>query len=814
MENHSQYQDDPYTTLFEDDNLDDENIEPQENIHDNNIVNDPPIVEKYDEHVGVKLRLPVSGELQYGTVLRRKRHSDGSLVGKSHYNPQLDTRIYEVELEDGSVSEYATNVIMENLYSQTDHDGRFEKVFVGISNHECNGNEIKKEDGWCAFENNVKKRKITTRGWKILVEWNNGTQSWLPLYNVKQSNPVELAEYAISRGIADEPVFAWWVPHVLRKRNHFIRKLKTVIKNNQLKYGLRVPKTVKEALQIDKENGNIYWDAAIKKELGNVIVAFKLLENNEPVPIGSTKIPYHIIFDVKFDLTRKARLVAGGHRHKNVPAFECFSSVASRESVRIAFLLATLNNLGMLVADIGNAYLKAPCREKVHVVVGPELFGAEHEGKIAVIVRALYGLKSAGASWRSHLSNVIIDEMGYRPCKADNDVYLKPKTRKDGLKYYSYLVVYVDDILSIDENPEVAIETLGSHFRIKEGSVSKPKVYLGSTIRNWTGVNLCGEKYETYAMGSYGYVKEAIRVVEERMKENQFEFPSKKAKTPFTSASYKPELDTTDAVEPNLITLYQNFIGILRWICELGRVDILLEVNLMSQYMMSPRIGHFNQLLNIFCYLKHHNRSWIIFNPEKFDIDWVPIKDELAPKERANLMKRIYPDAKNINPPGIPEPRGESIQFTVFVDANHAGNKITRHSQTGILVFSNMTLIQWISKRQNTVESSTFGSEFLALKHACELMKGMVYKLQMLGVPVDGPVRMLSDNQSVVINGSFPESVLKKKHCSVAYHIVRENIASESIEVYWEETHSNLADLFTKVLPENVRNGLISGMLS
>ena len=97
----------------------------------------------------------------------------------------------------------------------------------------------------------------------------------------------------------------------------------------------------------------------------------------------------------------------------------------------------------------------------------------------------------------------------------------------------------------------------------------------------------------------------------------------------------------------------------------------------MSQYMVSPRIGHFNQLLNIFCYLKHHNRSWIVFNPEKFDIEWVPIKDELPPKERANLMKRIYPDAKNINPPGMPEPRGESIQFTVFVDANHAGNKIT-----------------------------------------------------------------------------------------------------------------------------------------
>ena len=125
-----------------------------------------------------------------------------------------------------------------------------------------------------------------------------------------------------------------------------------------------------------------------------------------------------------------------------------------------------------------------------------------------------------------------------------------------------------------------------------------------------------------------------------------------------------------------------------------------------------------------------------------------------------------------------------------------------------------MTPIQWISKRQNTVESSTFGSEFLALKHACELIKGLIYKIKMLGIPIEGPVRILCDNQSVVINGSFPESVLKKKHCSIAYHIVRETVAAGIAEIYWEDGKTNLADLFTKVLPEVVRNSHIRGMLS
>ena len=814
ISNKEQVVEDAYENLFEEDDLDDPEIIPQEKGITFQDTDDPPFVEDLDEHIGVKLMLPVSGELKEGTILRRKRKADGTLVGTSHYNPEHDTREYEIEFEDGSSASYTTNIIMENLWSQTDSDGRFGKLFKGISSHRKNDNAISKENAWITMENNVKKRLITTKGWELLVDWDNGTQSWLPLHAVKQSNPIEVAEYAVSREIQEEPAFIWWVSHVLKKRNHFISKLKTTVKNKQLKYGLKVPKSVKEALQIDKDNNNSFWSEAINKELRNVIVAFQLLEEGEPLPIGSTRIPYHFVFDIKFDLTRKARLVAGGHRHRDVPTHDCYSSVASRDTVRLAFLIATMNNLKMLAADIGNAYLNAPCREKVHVTVGPELFGPEHAGKNAIIVRALYGLRSAGASWRSHLSQTIVNVLKYKSCKADPDIYLKPKSRNDGSKYYSYIVVYVDDILSVDENPQEAIDRIGSMFKIKEGSVSEPKTYLGSTIRRWTEIGLDGEKFETYAMGSSNYVKEAIRVVEERMKEHGYKYPCPKAKTPFTSASYRPELEDTEELDSSLITLYQNFIGILRWMCELGRIDILLETSLLSQYMVSPRLGHMKQVLNVFSYLKHHDRSWLVFNHQKFDIEWSPIKDEASPQERSILMRRIYPDVEIEEPPGIPEPRGASIQITIFVDANHAGNQKTRRSQTGILVYANMTPILWISKRQNTVESSTFGSEFLALKHACELVKGFIYKLKMLGIEIDGPVRILCDNQSVVINGSFPESVLKKKHCSVAYHLVRESVASGMVEIYWEDGNSNLADLFTKVLSEPVRNNLIKGILS
>ena len=702
----------------------------------------------------------------------------------------------------------------EWIHNQVDDDGNNLRLLQGIIDHRYDDSAVRREHGWVHLPNNVRRRKITTKGWDIRVQWSDGTESWIPMDVVKDSNPIELAEYSVSRGIAQEPAFAWWVPRILKKRNLLIKKLKSKHYKTNLKFGLKVPQSVAEAYEIDRENGNEHWANAIKKELKNVLVAFHLLEEGEATPVGSKLIPYHIIFDIKFDLTRKARLVAGGHRNKDVPAYATYSSVVSRESVRLGLLVAAINGLDILAADISNAYLNAPCREKVHVHVGEELFGKANIGKIAIIVRALYGLKSAGASWRKHLSETIQAELGYSPTKADPDVYLKPSKKQDGSKYYSYLIVYVDDILSIDVNPKVMIDRIGEYFKVKDDSVTFPKMYLGANMRRWKVQDETGSDIKTYALGSESYVKEALRCVEERMKEYGLCYPKKRGKTPFSSSDYKPELDTSEIAQSRIGNFYQNMVGILRWLCELGRLDILLETSLLSQYMVEPRMGHVNQALHVFSYLKNHHRSWIVANPNKFEIDWTPIQGEESPEMRASIMAEIYPDSKDQLPPGMPDPRGESIQLTTFVDADFASNRITRRSQTGIIVFANMAPLNWASKRQNNVESSTFGAEFMALKMAIEMLEGIRYKLRMFGVPLDGPVRILCDNQSVIKNSTFPESVLKKKHCSVAYHLVREYIAAGKALVYYESSKTNLADLFTKLLNYDARMRLIPAMLN
>ena len=170
-------------------------------------------------------------------------------------------------------------------------------------------------------------------------------------------------------------------------------------------------------------------------------------------------------------------------------------------------------------------------------------------------------------------------------------------------------------------------------------------------------------------------------------------------------------------------------------------------------------------------------------------------------------------NAKEELPPDMPEPLGKEVQVTAFCDSDHAGDKVTRRSRTGVLIFINRAPIIWHSKKQNSIETSSFGSEFTALKVCVELCEGLRYKLRMMGVPLDGPSVIKADNQSVINNSSIPESVLKKKSNSIAYHYVRERAAMGVCHVSYEPTDTNLADALTKIQAGPVRQRLMKCVL-
>ncbi len=163
------------------------------------------------------------------------------------------------------------------------------------------------------------------------------------------------------------------------------------------KFGIEISKTVKEALALDRKTGNTLWADAIAKEMREVRIAFNILPDGCSAPIGYQKIPCHMVFDIKMeDFRQKARMVAGGHLIK-ASATITYASVVSRETVHLALTFASLNDLKVKVGNVLNAYITAPIKEKVWTILGPE-FGLD-SGKSAIIVHALYGLKSAGAAF-------------------------------------------------------------------------------------------------------------------------------------------------------------------------------------------------------------------------------------------------------------------------------------------------------------------------------------------------------------------------------------------------------------------------------
>ncbi len=186
---------------------------------------------------------------------------------------------------------------------------------------------------------------------------------------------------------------------------------------------------------------------AVKLEMRNVRVAFEEQGGDPNSLVGYTQITGHIVFDVKLgeNFRRKARYCADGHK-TSAPVSVTYSIVVSRKSVRILLTVAALNDLQVLGADVQNAFLTAPNKEKCWMVARPE-FGPQ-EGKVFLVVKALYGLKLASFSFRLFMAEKLT-EMGFKLTLADPDVWLRAATKGDGEKSYEYVLMYVDDILAM-----------------------------------------------------------------------------------------------------------------------------------------------------------------------------------------------------------------------------------------------------------------------------------------------------------------------------------------------------------------------------
>ena len=251
------------------------------------------------------------------------------------------------------------------MYAQVNNEGNQFQLLEEIIDHCKNHTAVPISEGMIQSASSDEKPKVTMRGWELLVKFKDQLLDWIPLKDLKESNPIKLGEYAVTNHIVKEPALKWWVHKVLHWWNHIISQVKTHYWCTTHKFGIKLPHSVKEALKINEETGTGFWKKVINKEMAKVKVTWKVHEGHIPEQVQNGNVSElqscqefgcHCIINVKMDFTCNCHFVAGGHTTET-PSSITYSSIISCDSVRLAFLITTLNSI--LSCNLKNAYLNA-----------------------------------------------------------------------------------------------------------------------------------------------------------------------------------------------------------------------------------------------------------------------------------------------------------------------------------------------------------------------------------------------------------------------------------------------------------------------
>ena len=709
-------------------------------------------------------------------------------VGDEKFRAKIKRKIVAPSDEPGKEEDISFLVESENgnfdeIISYNDILGYLEKLATNDLGNE--GDFFKFRD-ITAHQGPLTPRDPEWRGSKynVLVEWETGETTYEPLNAIATDDPVTCALYAKRNGLLDTP--GWKQFKRLAKREKVLIRMLKQTKLHQVNrspiymFGYRVPRNHQEAVQIDAENGNTKWVDAEKLELSQLDDYNTFQDNGKAIfgsnghilnaPAGHKKIRVHFVYAVKHDGRHKARLVAGGHL-TDIPLDSVYSGVVSLRSLRLVIFLAELNGLQIWQGDIGNAYLEAMTKEKLFIVAGPE-FG-EREGHILVIFKALYGLRTSGLRWHERFADTMRD-MGFFPCRGDGDVWMRLNKEDD---LYEYVAVYVDDLCIAMKDPAGFIKELKQVHKYKIKGDGPIEYHLGCDYeRAPTGEMTCSPRK---------YIEKSLDAFDKMFGHLPREYSSPLEKNDHPEIDESPELDTIG------IKKYQSLIGTLQWLVSLGRFDIATAVMTMSRFRAAPRQGHLDRLMRIFGYVKKFRHAKLRFLVDAPDYSDLPDQDH-------DWMYTVYGKVKEIVPSHFPAPKGKDVVLSTYVDANLYHDLVTGRSVTGILHLINKTPFDWFTKRQSTVETATYGSEFVAARIGVDQIIDIRDTLRCFGVPIRHKTIMFGDNQSVITSSTLPHSKLSKRHNALSYHRVREAVASGILGFYKIDGAKNPADILSK----------------
>lgn len=612
--------------------------------------------------------------------------------------------------------------------------------------------------------------------WNLTIQWDTGEKTQEPLTTIATDDPVACAIYAEKHGLLNTEGWKRFKAVSNRQKKMFRRanlaKLRSFRVTPKFMYGYEIPRDYRHAIELDRINGNTYWQDAVKMELKQLsdYRTFKDVGRGVSPPSDHKRIRVHLIFAVKHDGRHKARLVADGHL-TDVPNDSVYSGVVSLRGLRTVIFLAELNGLPVWSTDVGNAYLEARTSERVYIIAGPE-FGPL-QGHTLVIYKALYGLRSSGLRWHEKFADCLTD-LGFIQSKAESDIWL----RQSGTLYEYVAPVYVDDLAMALRNPLEFTQILEQRYSFKLKGTGAIEFHLGCDFYR--------DKEGTLCMSPKKYINKLVdgytRMFGERPKTNAY--------APLDHGDH-PEMDTSPLLEPEDVQKYQSLIGSMQWAVSLGRIDVATAVMTMSGFRAAPREGHLVRARRMVAYLVRMKGASIRFRTEAPDYSSLtyPLDD---------WDRSVYGPFTKTDPDDAPTPLGRPVTLTHYVDANLYHDWTSGKSVTGVLHFLNKTPIDWHTKKQATVETATYGSEFVAAQTCVEQIIALRHSLLYLGVPLQPWSHMFGDNQSVVDSSMRIDAKLHKRHVALSFHFVRSMIASGIIKFYHINGVINPADILSK----------------
>ena len=613
--------------------------------------------------------------------------------------------------------------------------------------------------------------------YNVNVRWENDEITSEPLKVIAADDPVTLAQYALDNDLLDTD--GWRRFRGIAKNQ---KKMKRMVNQAKLRsyrhspkymFGFEVPKNYTHALELDKRNGNTKWQDCTDVEMQQLheYDTFEDMGKGSAIPPGFKRIRTHLVYAVKHDGRHKARMVADGHL-TDVPLDSVYSGVVSLRGLRLVLFLAELNDLTTYATDIGNAYLEAYTKEKVCIIAGKE-FGPL-EGHLLIIKKALYGLRTSGLRWHDKFSECLKD-LGFEPSKAEPDIWMRLNEEHN---IYEYVAVYVDDLAIAMKDCDAFISTLKDKYKFKLKGTG--------TISYHLGMDFFRDKDQTLCMAPRKYI-EKICGSFERM----FGHAPKQVVTSPIEKNDHPELDTSELLDEEWTQKYQSLIGALQWVVSIGRFDVQTAVMSMSSFRAAPRRGHLERVKRIFGYLAKMKHAVIRIRTDEPDFSSLPHIE-------FDWEKTVYGNVTELVPKDAPKPLGKFVTLIHYVDANLMHCLLTGRSVTGILSLINKTPIDWYSKKQATVETATYGSEFVAARTAVEKLIELRLTLRYLGVPIRDTDYMFGDNRSVVDSSTLPHAKLHKRHNALSFHRVREAIASKVVQFHHIPGDINPADILSK----------------